>query len=199
MTEDLGLRERKRRATRRALAEAAVRLFDRQGYEGTTVAEIAAAADVSTKTFFNYFPAKEDVLFINPQRRVDAALAVIAARHGEPLADVLVAAVEQMLWYTERDDLATGMAATRLHLISTVPALQAAALRRTASAAVQLTNAVYDAYQPELDEDTAAAAVGALLGAVIGVTNAGLQRGDPPRKLAAAVRRAAAIAVRGMQ
>ena len=176
-----------------------MQLFGRQGYEGTTVAQIAAAADVSTKTFFNYFPAKEDVVFINPQRRVDAALAVIAARRGEPLADVLVAAVEQMLWRAERDDLATGMAAARLRLISTVPSLQAAALRRTASAAVQLTHAVYDAYQPELDEDTAAAAVGALLGAVIGVTNASLRRGDTPRQLAAAVRRAAALAVRGVQ
>lgn len=199
MTQDVGLRERKRRATRQALAEAAVRLFEQQGYEGTTVAQIAAAADVSTKTFFNYFPAKDDVVFINPQRRVDAALELIAARRGEPLADVLVAAVEQMLWYAEGDDLATGMAATRLHLISTVPALQAAALRRIASAAGQLTQAVYDAYRPELDEDTAAAVVGALLGAVIGVTNASLQRGDAPRQLAAAVRRAAAIAVRGMQ
>lgn len=199
MTEELGLRERKRRATRQALARAAMRLFERQGYERTTVAQIAAAADVSTKTFFNYFPSKEGVLFTNPRRRVDAALALIAARHGESLATVLVAAVEQMLWQAGTDDLVTGMAATRLHLISTVPVLQAAALRRIASAAGQLTHAVYEAYQPGIDEDTAAAVVGALLGAVIGVTNASLQRGDPPERLAAAVRRAAAIAVRGMQ
>lgn len=59
---ETGLRERKKRATRQALGEAALRLAADRGLQRLTVEDISEAAGVSTRTFFNYFPGKEEAI-----------------------------------------------------------------------------------------------------------------------------------------
>jgi AcrR family transcriptional regulator len=81
MTEQVtGLRERKKRATRDALARAALELFVERGYDETTLAEIAEAAGVSTRTIFAYFPSKEDLLFSTLETMSDALAQALADR-----------------------------------------------------------------------------------------------------------------------
>jgi AcrR family transcriptional regulator len=63
MSQEPGLRERKKQRTRELIAESARRLFVKRGFERVTVAEVARAAEVSEATVFNYFPTKEDLLY----------------------------------------------------------------------------------------------------------------------------------------
>ncbi len=83
-----GLRERKKARTRASIREHALRLFREQGYQATTVEQIAAAAEVSPSTFFRYFPTKEDVVL-----RDDFDERMLAAFASQPSSLSPVAAI----------------------------------------------------------------------------------------------------------
>jgi AcrR family transcriptional regulator len=195
-----GLRERKRQQTRQALISAAMRLFAEKGYDEATVAEIAAAAGVSTKTFFNYFASKDEVLFPHLSARIDRAVAVIGQHQpGESVADVLTRAMEHMLADAVRDELAAGLASARLPWVLSVPAVQAATLRRYFLAETQLTEALHRAYPDLLDYPAAAAVIGSLFGAVLAAALIALQHGGTTGQVQAAARRAVDIAMGGLR
>src|SRR5215216_7964720 len=91
MNAELGLRERKKRETRRAIAEAAKRLFLERGFDKVSVAEVARAADISEQTVFNYFPTKEDLVFERMDTFEHELLAAVRDRpEGEPALHAFV-------------------------------------------------------------------------------------------------------------
>ena len=92
-----GLRERKKEATRLALHEVALHLVAERGLEHVSVDDIVARADVSPRTFFNYFPPKDDaVVGLDPRQATELADAVRARPAGEsPVQAVRAALLDQ--------------------------------------------------------------------------------------------------------
>lgn len=89
-----GLRERKKQRTRQAISDIATRLFAERGFETVTMAEIAAAADVSVGTIFNYFSSKEELFF----DRADEVLALLrTAIRERPAGQTILGAVDAVL------------------------------------------------------------------------------------------------------
>ncbi|MER6184651.1 TetR/AcrR family transcriptional regulator [Streptomyces sp. NPDC001652] len=101
-----GLRERKKQRMYETLSETAVRLFLEKGYDAVSVAEIAAAAEISKPTLFRYFPTKEDLVFHRIADHEDEAARVVA---GAPDVAPLVALRRDFLDGIERSDPITGL------------------------------------------------------------------------------------------
>jgi AcrR family transcriptional regulator len=103
----LGLRERKKAATRRRIADAALALVRERGYEGATIDEIVARVDVSQPTFYKYYPSKDAILREHALVGFGALLADVLARPGtvvEKMRHYFGAVARQMeadkkLWY----------------------------------------------------------------------------------------------------
>jgi AcrR family transcriptional regulator len=116
--EKLGLRERKKQQTRETITRAALRLFAEQGYDETTLAEIAEAADVAPRTIFAYFESKEDILlceegsFLNDLKR---------RLENRPPGTTTVDAIREFLAQMQEADEAGKL---RKQVISASPALQ---------------------------------------------------------------------------
>jgi AcrR family transcriptional regulator len=123
MSAVVGLRERKKARTREALRDAAMALFTRQGFDRTTVEEIAEACEVSPRTFFRYFPTKEDVLFADADDRRGILLAVLADRPADEPPVVALHAAMRALASDYRHDRAELVA--RFKVVDGSPQLQA--------------------------------------------------------------------------
>ena len=149
----MGLRETKKRHTRQAIASAAMGLFVERGFDHVTVAEIAAAADVSEKTVFNYFPTKEDIFFDEAPDRL--AELVDAVRTREP-GESVVAPLHR-LQAAQATRLSDPGFAHFARAIDESPALQAKELELIAASCDILAAAIRDGLGAhELDAQIAA-------------------------------------------
>jgi AcrR family transcriptional regulator len=117
-----GLREVHKARTQRTIQERAMRLFAERGYDATTVADVAAAAEVSSMTVFRYFPAKEDLVIADEYDPVIVER-IRARPAGEPLIQRVAVALAESAADHEPADRAMLLARVRLSL--SVPALRA--------------------------------------------------------------------------
>jgi AcrR family transcriptional regulator len=136
----MGLREVKKEATRREIADTAMRLFVERGFDHVTVAEVAAEARVSEKTVFNYFPTKEDLFFDEvPERRAALAAAVRDRAPGQSVVAAL-----RRLQDGECTRLCSAAFATFARIIEESPALRAKELEVMAALTETLADSIRD-------------------------------------------------------
>lgn len=97
MTLQPGLREKRKRETREALSQAAIAIVVREGIEALTAARVADEANVSRRTFFNYFPRVEDVLTATIEHVTSDTVAAFVARPADEPLRVSIDAVLDMV------------------------------------------------------------------------------------------------------
>jgi AcrR family transcriptional regulator len=162
-----GARERKKRATRAQLEEAAFSLFSERGYDATTVDEIADAAQVSPRTFFRYFATKEAVVF----RDNDGALGELRAAVQRGAGDQRAALSAALVSFSEFLESHREDVLSRRRLVSKNPSLHSRMLQEehdwTQAIAVALAQRA-DRDAPNFDEQV-------LAGCAISVLSSSLQ------------------------
>lgn len=159
-----GLRERKKTRTRTAIQEAALRLFREQGYDATTVEQIAAAADVSERTFFRYFPSKAETVEYDPIEPVVVEAFVRQPAHLSPTA-ALRAAIREVYEALPAERLE--LERQRQHLVAEVSGLQAITPQRIASILELFADAVARRTGRTSDDPAVRAWIGAMGGVVL--------------------------------
>lgn len=144
--EDAGLRERKRRETRSALSLSALRLCVQRGWENVTVDDIAAAANVSPRTFRNYFSTKaEAVAAGHSERLLRIADGLRARPASEPVWTAIANAVaEQFTPPAQKSEALadSGRWLERIRFVLTEPAIRGEVLKASAAAQTELAEVI---------------------------------------------------------
>ncbi len=157
------LTQRRMARTRRQLAEVAAGLFLDRGYEAVTVEEIVAAVEVSPRTFFRYFPSKEDVLdeiLVNEAEAVTAALR--ERPPDEPILEALRVAAYSWVGATERDPRTL----TLFALVLRTPVLRSRWLVRRRNCQEALASILIERSHGELAPRNSLLAAGAIIAVI---------------------------------
>jgi AcrR family transcriptional regulator len=168
MNSSPGLRERKKQKTRWAIQEHALRLFAEQGYDATTVDQIAAAAEISPSTFFRYFRTKEDVVIEDEYDSMMAGF-VEAAPPEMSLLAALRLAIQR--GFEGMGDEEQRKMSDRMRLIMSVPALRARSLENI----LDSIDLMADLIGKRLGRDPKDLRVRVMAGAVLGVLLAAMR------------------------
>jgi AcrR family transcriptional regulator len=154
-----GLRERKKQRTRAQLQRAAIDLFTERGYDAVTVDDIAAAVEVSARTFFRHFGSKDDVLMSFEREQLATLRTLLAERPADesPLMAVRHAVVALAQAYADRQDETF----LRLQLMAATPSLLGRAMEIQQQWELVLAEAVADRLGVSLADDLRPALVGA--------------------------------------
>jgi AcrR family transcriptional regulator len=175
-----GLRERKKQKTRWAIQEHALRLFAEQGYEATTVEQIAAAAEVSPSTFFRYFPSKEDVVVEDEYDPILVAAIDSAPAELAPVGALRYAIRTAFAQFGE-GELAKLEGRTRL--ILAVPALRARTLENLTASIALLAEPFARRMGRDPDDYQVRSWAGACIGVILAATQEWIQ-GDGGKNFA---------------
>lgn len=163
-----GLRERHRARTREVIQEQALRLIAEQGYDGTTCAQVAAAAAISPATLFRYFPTKEDMVLQDPYDPMIAEAVRLRPAAEPPLTAVRRGLADAFAEVYESD---LEEVRARTELILSVPALRSRMVEQQESLTAHLSQALADRNPPAepagLAPQVAAAACAAALGVAV--------------------------------
>lgn len=170
----VGLRERKKARTRAEIQRQALRLFAERGYEATTVAQIAEAAEVSESTFFRYFPTKEDVVLWD---EFDPLVFEAFKERPPELGAVraLREAIHEAMTRASAEERA-GLRG-RVELLLDVPLLRAAFIDRIGGPMGLLAEAVAERTGRRPDDPAVRALAGAMMGVGLSVMFAAVE--DP--------------------
>ncbi|MCQ0008495.1 TetR/AcrR family transcriptional regulator [Actinomadura madurae] len=193
--ERAGLRERKKQRTRQALATAALRLFAERGYEETTIADIAAAADVSPRTFFSYFPSKEDVVFAEIDDRLAEVSERLRRTSGEAPMETIRRSIVDVLEAVVAEHRDYG--AVQVALVLERPGLRARALQRLLDAQ-EAIEALLRELCPGISEIDAVAASGIAVGGMQAVVAHCRREGYDPVSMRTALDRAVDLVENGL-
>jgi AcrR family transcriptional regulator len=159
-----GLRERKKAKTRLAIQEHALRLFREQGYDRTTVEQIADAAEVSPSTFFRYFPTKEDVVLYDA---LDPLLIEAFGRQPEGLSaiEALRGATHEVWRSISPEQIAEQV--ERGRLVYTVPALQERYIAEIVRTVALMSRLVSSRLKRDPEDFEIRVSVGAVMGGLL--------------------------------
>lgn len=159
-----GLRERKKAKTRRTIQEHALRLFAEQGYDATTIDQIADAAEISPSTFFRYFATKEDVVI---EDDYDPLLVRAFVNQPAELAPVPAVrkAMREAFAEIYQDDQGQLLQRTKLSL--STPAVRARLMTSQINTANALAVAAAERYGRNVDDLELQTFAGAVIGALI--------------------------------
>jgi AcrR family transcriptional regulator len=199
---EAGLRERKRRETRAALSLAAARLCFQRGWDSVNVDDIAASANVSPRTFRNYFSTKaEAVAAGHLERMLRIADGLLARPAAEPLWTAITNSVAAQFEPPPRKSEALQDAdrwVERIRFVLTEPAIHGEVLKASAAAQVQLAEAIAKRVGARRANDLYPQVTAAVVIAVVGTVMDRWLRDGPSGSMVPCLRKAFELVAAGL-